>query len=173
MNKPAKFHSLLHSADLLDKQLSALLTPLGIRPRQARILDALSRMGEVSHKALADSFSVTPGSMSTMIDRMEKAGLVRHRASRMDRRVELVSLTKHGAKTLEDVWIVWAQLDDIIFDKLGGEKVTQLTVLTRELKYALGGQVPQSPESVKKAQAATAQEIRVAKVEKPTSDPST
>lgn len=171
MRKSANFHSLLHSSDLLEGQLSAMLDPFGIRPRQARILDALSRMGEVSQKALAESFSVTPGSISTMIDRMEKANLVRQRPSRLDRRVELVSLTKFGAKVLEDVWDVWDELDSIVIEKLGVEKAAQLTELTRELKYELGGKVPPSPEMVEQAQATTAREIAAAQAEKAMNEP--
>lgn len=162
MRKPPNFHSLLHSADLLERQLTQMLGPLGIRPRQARILDALSKMGEVSHKALADSFGVTPGSVSTMIDRLEKAGLVHHRSSRFDRRVALVSITKAGAEVLEDVKDVWDALDRLVVDKIGAENAAHLTDLTRELKFALGGKVPPSPESVEEARAATERELKAA-----------
>lgn len=37
--KPYKFPSLLHSAYIVEKRLAALLTPVGITPRQARILN--------------------------------------------------------------------------------------------------------------------------------------
>ena len=160
MIKPAKFHSFLHSSDLLERQLSTRLAPLGIRPRQARILNALSKMGEVSQSALADSFGVTPGSVSTMIDRMIKAGLIRRTPSRFDKRVELVSLTKKGAERLEVVRAVWSELDDIIEEKLGAEKAAQLYELTKELKVALGGKVSASREGVEQARAATQKEIK-------------
>ncbi len=117
-------------------------------------------MGEVSQKALADSFGVTPGSVSTMIDRMVKAGLIRRRPSRFDKRIELVSLTKTGSVALEDVRAVWAEMDDMIVEKLGAEKAAQLNALTRELKFALGGKVSASRDGVEQTRAATENEIK-------------
>ncbi|UWQ20137.1 MarR family winged helix-turn-helix transcriptional regulator [Jannaschia sp. W003] len=132
---------------------------MGIKPRQARILDALDRMGEVSQKALIESFDVTSGSMSTMIDRMEAAGLVRRRRSARDGRVDLISVTPHGARLLEEVRVVWREMDDLIEAKLGPEKAAVLTELTRELKFALGAKVPPSPGGVAAAREATAAEL--------------
>lgn len=165
--KPANFHSVLHSADLLERRLATLLSPLGIRPRQARILNALSNMGEVSQSALADSFGVTAGSVSTMLDRLEKPGLVRRRPSRFDKRIELVSLTRRGATVLDKVWDVWAELDDILVETLGEGRAAQLVELTRELKFALGGKVAASREGVARARAATEREIRAAQRSRP------
>lgn len=39
-----KFHSLLHSADILEKMLATLLSTVGVRPRQARILNTVKQM---------------------------------------------------------------------------------------------------------------------------------
>ena len=76
MKKRHSFHSLLHSADLVEQNLRNELEPLELRPRQARILSAINRLGPVSQVTLAKEFQVTPGSMSTMIIRLEKLGLI-------------------------------------------------------------------------------------------------
>ncbi|MDX8347967.1 MarR family winged helix-turn-helix transcriptional regulator [Cognatiyoonia sp. IB215446] len=140
--KPHKFHSLLHSADILEKRLATLLTPVGITPRQARILNMLSRVGEVSQTVLTEQFDVTSGSMSTMIDRLLKLGMIQRRKNPEDLRGDLISITDQGMAVLQEVRDVWQDIDELIEEKLGPEKAALLTELTRELKFALGGRVP-------------------------------
>ncbi|MEM9477814.1 MAG: MarR family winged helix-turn-helix transcriptional regulator [Pseudomonadota bacterium] len=140
--KPYKFHSLLHSADILEKRLATLLTPVGITPRQARILNALNRVGEVSQTALTEQFDVTSGSMSTMIDRLLKLGMIERRKNPEDRRGDLISITDQGVAVLHEVRDAWQDIDELIEEKLGSDKAALLTELTRELKFALGGRVP-------------------------------
>ncbi len=136
-----KFHSLLHSSSILDKRLATLLTPIGIKPKQARILNVLDRIGPTSQKMLAEQFAVTSGSMSTMIDRLLAAGLVHRKKHPDDKRTDIVSLSKRGCAVLVDVRAVWHEIDELIVEKLGAEKAAIFNELTRELKYALGGRV--------------------------------
>ena len=140
--KPYKFHSLLHSADILEKRLATLLTPVGITPRQARVLNVLNRVGEVSQTVLTEQFDVTSGSMSTMIDRLLKLRMIERRKNPEDRRGDLISITDQGKAVLHEVHDVWQDIDELIEKKLGPEKAALLTELTRELKFALGGRVP-------------------------------
>jgi DNA-binding MarR family transcriptional regulator len=142
MNRgPFKFHSLLHSAELIEKRLAILLSPIGIKPRQARILNVLSRVGEVSQTVLTEKFDVTSGSMSTMVDRMIKVGLIERRKNPEDRRGDLISITDQGTAVLEEVRDVWRKIDELIEAKLGAEKTMLLTEITKELKFALGGRI--------------------------------
>lgn len=140
--KPYKFHSLLHSANILEKRLATLLTPVGITPRQARILNVLNRVGEVSQTVLTEQFDVTSGSMSTMIDRLLKLGMIERRKNPKDRRGDLISITNQGMTVLHEVRDAWQDIDELIGEKLGSDKAALLTDLTRELKFALGGRVP-------------------------------
>ncbi len=144
---PYQFHSLFHCADILEKRLATLLTPIGIKPRQARILNVLHRSGEVSQTIIAEWFGVTSGSMSSMIDRMLKVGLIERRKSPEDRRVDLISLAPKGASILEEVKDTWQDIDELIEISLGAEKADLLANLTRELKAALGGQIPGKGET--------------------------
>ena len=75
-----RLHYLLHSADLLEVRLHRQLAPLGIKPRQARILDALDRMESASQVELARAFDVAPASMSTMTTRLVAAGFITRKA---------------------------------------------------------------------------------------------
>lgn len=141
-----KFHSLLHSASMLDKRLDTLLTPVGIKPKQARILNVLNRIGPSSQKTLTEEFDVTSGSMSTMIDRLLAAGLVHKEKHRDDKRTDIISLSERGKDVLIEVRDVWRDIDDLIAAKLGPERAELFNEMTRELKYALGGHVIGHPD---------------------------
>ena len=138
----ARFHLLLHSAHLIEAQLEARLEVLGIRPRQARVIDALGRMGEASQIDLARQFGVTPASMSTMTARLISAGLVSKEPSPLEARSNVLRLTWKGQDLLAEIYRAWRDIDDLLVEKLGFEKSKALADLTHELRDALGGRTP-------------------------------
>lgn len=137
-----KFHSLLHAADLVEDRLRVQLAPLGIRPRQARILNALRRMGTASQVNLASEFNVTAGSMSTMIARLIAMDLITRTKDPSELRTDVLQLTPQGRSVLTKVHTVWRQMNTVLEDALGQEKADLLGALTSELKFALGGSIP-------------------------------
>lgn len=145
MKKKHRFHSLLHSADLVEQRLRNELEPLGLRPRQARILGALNRMGPISQATLAKEYQVTPGSMSTMVTRLEKLGLVTRYREPDERRSDVLSLTAQGKAHLQGIRKTWRQTDALIVNAIGAEKAQLLGELTAELTFALGGHIPGTP----------------------------
>jgi len=142
MTPHARFHALLHSADLLEKRLTERLAPLGVRPRQARILVAIDVIGPTSQTVLAREFDVTKGSMSTMIDRLLALGLVARRKSRTDKRGDVVTLSQAGRRMVMDIRTAWQDIDSMIEAMLGTEREHLLAELASDLKTALGGKIP-------------------------------
>lgn len=118
------------------------LEPLGIGPRQARILDALSRMGSTSQVELAREFTVTAASMSTMTTRLVKAGLIARGLDPDSARSNRLSLTAEGDRMLDAIDAAWRETDEAIVEAIGAEKAAALAALTTELRDALGGHVP-------------------------------
>lgn len=137
-----KLHPLLHAADLVEERLRIQLAPLGIRPRQARILNALNRMGTASQIDLAREFDVSAPSMSTMTARLIAAGLISRSPDPQELRSNVLSLTKSGRSKLNDIRKAWHEVDRIIDRAIGPEKADALATLTVELRDALGGRVP-------------------------------
>jgi DNA-binding MarR family transcriptional regulator len=133
---------LLHSGALVEEQLRLHLAPLGVGPRQARILDALHRMGTASQVDLAREFNITPASMSTMTSRLVKAGFVGSDTDPSERRSSILKLTKRGNGLLEAIYAAWSDVDRVIETAIGPEKAKELGALTLELRNALGGRAP-------------------------------
>ncbi len=136
-----KFHGLLHSAELVESALREQLAPLGILPRQARVLEALSRTGPVSQTDLASAFGVTSASMSTMTDRLLAAGYITRTIDPTSRRQNVLDLTDSGRTLLDGINEAWSAVDDTIRAVLGRESATFFS-LARRLRDGLGGTVP-------------------------------
>ena len=137
-----KIHYLLHSAALIEKCLSTKLLSLGLGPRQARVIDALNRMGPTSQVNLAREFGITAASMSTMTSRLIAAGYVSRVTDPDEMRRNTLSLTPLGLTLLGDIRKTWAEVDHIIETSIGIEKSNTLANLTRDLRNALGGHTP-------------------------------
>ncbi|WP_424931700.1 MarR family winged helix-turn-helix transcriptional regulator [Amaricoccus macauensis] len=135
------FHGLLHSAALIEQEQRRQLKPLGILPRQARVLEAIGRMGPVSQTGLASAFGVTSASMSTMTGRLLHAGLITRAVDPNSRRQNVVELTPRGKTMLDGICEAWSEVDRRIHEVLG--KDAEAFLLTaRRLRDNLGGKVP-------------------------------
>jgi DNA-binding MarR family transcriptional regulator len=141
-NGPFTLHHLLHSADLLDDALRRRLARIDVRPRQARIVDALSRMEPASQVALAREFDITPASMSTMTARLIEAGFITREVDPEEARSNVLRLTPRGRALLSDIHAAWRDVDRLIEDKIGTDEAQTLSRVTRALRDALGGRVP-------------------------------
>ena len=135
------FHGLLHSAELIETRLRSRLAPLGILPRQARIIEAMARLGPVSQVDLATEFGVTSASMSTMTDRLATAGYITRRVDPDSRRQNIIELTSEGRALLAGIDKAWTSVDDAIREVLG-EGSAPFFYLARHLRDGLGGIIP-------------------------------
>lgn len=136
------FHFLLHAGDLVEEHLRRRLADLDVRPRQARVLDALGRMGAASQVDLARAFHITPASMSTMTARLIAAGLISRETDPEEARSNVLQLTARGQSLLSAIHLAWQDVDRMIEERLGANKAAALATLTRELRDGLGGRTP-------------------------------
>lgn len=135
------FHGLLHSADLVEGELRKHLAPLGVLPRQARVLEAIGRLGQVSQTDLAKAFGTSSASVSTMTDRLLAAGHITRSPDPSSRRQNVLALTDQGHALLGGISDAWTAVDKTIRAALGSDADTFFEQ-SRRLRDALGGTVP-------------------------------
>ena len=140
-------HFLLHSANLVEEELRKRLALIDMRPRQARVIDALARMEPASEVALAREFGVTPASMSTMTARLIEGGYITREVDPSETRSNILRLTSLGHDLLSDIHVAWRDIDALIVERLGADDAEQLAALTRALRDGLGGRAPGSPRT--------------------------
>ena len=138
-------HYTLHSATLVEERLRQRMDALGIRHKQARVIDAVARMEPTSQAALAREFDVSPASMSTMTVRLIEAGYVSRKIDPGEARSNVLHLTEKGRGLLEDIYQVWRDMGALIVEQLGPEDAQTYARLTRKLRDSLGGHVPGTP----------------------------
>ena len=93
-----------------------LLEELGLYRGQHRILRALWEEDGLTHTELSGLSHVRPSTITTTIQRMEKAGLVERKHDAEDQRVSRAYLTKVGRALQGDVEQTWHRLEEEIFD---------------------------------------------------------
>jgi DNA-binding MarR family transcriptional regulator len=95
---------LLLCAMHLERAIVAALEPLGLSFGDFDVLNTLRRRGDdqgTKPRDLARSSLITSGAMTSRLDRLERAGLVRRTPDPADRRGVLVQLTERGERLAE------------------------------------------------------------------------
>jgi DNA-binding MarR family transcriptional regulator len=78
------------------------LAPLGLSSSQARVVRLLAD-GPLRMSVIADRLAVVPHSVTDVVDRAERAGVVARRRDPVDRRSTLVELTPQGRHLLDQL----------------------------------------------------------------------
>ena len=87
--------------DALNLCQDSVYSKYGLTTEQFGVLASIKSRGPLSPSALGSILERAPNSMSMLIDRMVKAGLVRRTRDRRDRRTVNVTVTGKGEKALE------------------------------------------------------------------------
>lgn len=112
---------------MMDEQAKRTFARFDMKPWQAGILLALSGK-ELSQKELAERMNVTPSTITTSIQKMEREGYVVRCPDSKDQRVMRLSVTEKSHKYLENLGKVGSTLDKVIFS---GMSVEEKIVLKR------------------------------------------
>jgi DNA-binding MarR family transcriptional regulator len=127
-------------ADLLQRLMRRLrraqaerLAPLGLTPAQERALRVISRSEEpLRMTELADRLGIVPRSVTTVIDALEQAGLVRREVDPRNRRAIRLHLTDRGSAVRDDMREARRQAAEDLFAPMpGGDRKTLTEILSR------------------------------------------
>lgn len=122
------------ATDLID-ELAA--KRLGINRTDLRCLSQLSARGALTASELAAAAGLTGGATTTVIDRLERAGLAQRVRDAADRRRVLVHLTERAEQISTEIW---GPIVDDAQVELRQFTVAELELIERFLRYALDNQ---------------------------------
>ena len=102
---PAQLADLLHRVTKRFRRAQAEhLSPLGLTPAQERALRVLTRSPEpLRMTELAARLGIVPRSVTTVVDALETAGLVRREIDPANRRAILLHLTSQGLAVRDEL----------------------------------------------------------------------
>lgn len=103
-----------------------------LTPVQFAALSAIDANPEVDQVTLAGLIAYDPVTLSGVIDRLQKKGLVSRSVSPRDRRARVIALTPKGQRLLaECAPLVWDLQDDILSGLAAGEREEFMRLLDK------------------------------------------
>lgn len=113
------------------------LTELGLYVGQEVFLHSLWEQDGLTQSQLVEQMCVQHATISKMVDRMEKTGLVTHQADAEDSRVTRIFLTEQGKNLEEPVRDIWDELEAQLVGGLSTEERLLLHRLLLQVSHNL------------------------------------
>jgi MarR family 2-MHQ and catechol resistance regulon transcriptional repressor len=108
----------------------------GLTESQFGALEALHHLGPLCQHELAGKVLKSAGNMTTVVDNLERRGLVERRRDGGDRRVVTVHLTDSGGTVVREVYPRVVEVLVELFSALSVKEQEQLAALCRRLGRA-------------------------------------
>ncbi len=105
----------------------------GLGESDFRVLEVLLHKGAMPVNAIGPKVFLTPGSISTAVNRLHEKGLVSRTGSQTDRRVHVVDLTTEGRTLIDRVFSAHAKHLDELTGVLTNSERTQLAEALKKL----------------------------------------
>lgn len=115
----------------------AHLRELGLTPSQFDVIASLGNTNGLSMSELGEKTLITKGTLTGVIDRLEKKYLVQREVPPDNRRSVIVSLTLEGEKMFEQVFPVHIAYLKERFERLEPSELELLRILLSRLRQAL------------------------------------
>lgn len=110
-----------------------LLEAIGLYPGQPRVLHALWKKDGLNQKEIGKELNIKPSTVTVMINRMEKAGLVKRMQDINDLRVSKVYLEQKGIDLKDDIIEVGRKVNEEIFAGFSEEEKASMEVFLKRI----------------------------------------
>ncbi|MDD6662420.1 MAG: MarR family transcriptional regulator [Lachnospiraceae bacterium] len=128
-------HHLLMSTHLLfQKALVRRLRDTGLTVGQPKVLDYLREHDGSVQKDIAAACHIEPGTLTSLLSGMEKAGLVERRMENGNRRSLYVYLTPDGHMLATQVAVEFKQIEQAALNGISDSEAEQLLYLLARVK---------------------------------------
>lgn len=127
----------------LNRSLNETAAEYGLSHADWSLLGSLRASGAPYRQAagkLAEHVSITPGAMTSRLDKLEARGLVRRVPDVDDRRVLQIELTDEGDRIWTEAVAVQAEKERLIAAALDAREQEQLNALLRKLMLSTGAE---------------------------------
>jgi DNA-binding MarR family transcriptional regulator len=133
----ARSYALARTCHLLRRRVHALMRGAGLHRGQQFVLRALWEREGYTQSELAHRTRVSPATITNMLQRMEKAGLVTRRQDTDDQRVSRVYLTDEGRHRQHAAEAAWRQIEDEAFAGFSTDEGALLCALLQRVRANL------------------------------------
>jgi DNA-binding MarR family transcriptional regulator len=125
---------LLQAARAYRVRSAKLLSRVGLYPGQDALLKLLDEQGRMTMGEAAIALSIQPPTVTKMVNRLTAAGLVQTEVMDRDRRKITVGLTDAARGKIEEIEMIWRDLELEALDDLDKDQLRrQLSLMARNL----------------------------------------
>jgi DNA-binding MarR family transcriptional regulator len=117
----------------------AEMAPGGLKVTQLPILVALRSEGDLSVTRLAGALSLDRTTLTRNLSVLEQRGLIRTEENDGDARVRMVSITPEGADVLAGALSCWEDVQNVVEERFGSERLRALYDELAALSDAVNG----------------------------------
>ena len=118
-----------NSADMFEESLGKFY---GSNRTDGRCIDIIQRFERLTAGELAEQTGLTTGAVTTIIDRLEKAGVARRIRDKKDRRKVFIELTDFSKKMIE---IVYTPMGEVFGRAMADVSVEDIGVICEYLEF--------------------------------------
>lgn len=115
------------------------LAPFGVTPAQYAVLKVLWEQDAQSAVALGERLTFDSATMTGLVDRLSRDGLVERRPHPDDRRINLVCLTRAGRARQPELDAVIDAMNEEFAERLGSRELATLKARLRRVTARLAG----------------------------------
>ncbi len=132
------FINLVRASEAVSSALHRDLGAKGLTSSQFGVLEALLHLGPLCQGDLAGKLLRSGGSTTSVVEGLEKRGLVVRQRTEEDKRFVRVALTSRGRKMIGEIFPPHAAAVERLFAVLSAEEQEQLRALCRKLGTGAG-----------------------------------
>jgi DNA-binding MarR family transcriptional regulator len=118
-------------------RMNQLIEGLELHPAQAPILFTLIAHDGLTQKGLGDMISLKPATITIMLNRMQKAGLIERREDKEDLRLSRVYVTERGKVIAEAAKLAMDQIQQEAYSGFSSEEMMLMRRLLVHIKENL------------------------------------
>ncbi|MFZ3589556.1 MarR family winged helix-turn-helix transcriptional regulator [Bacillus sp. DJP31] len=111
----------------------------GLNPTEFAVLELLFNKGDTPLQQIGGKILIASGSITYVVDKLEKKGLLLRKQCSKDRRVTYASLTDEGILTMEKIFPEHERFINQIQSSLSFEEKESLITLLKKLGYGARG----------------------------------
>lgn len=105
-----------------------------LKPGHAGILFILDKEGELSQRELSEKMNLTPPTITSALQKMEKMGYIRRRPDQFDQRILRLCITEKGKSCIEQICSVGKEMEEMVFRGMSMEESLLLKRLLMQVR---------------------------------------
>lgn len=128
------FTSLQRATNKISGDIFNTLHRNNLTVSQFGVLEALSKHGSLYQRDLAEQIMKTTGNITTVVDNLEKSGLVERIRDTRDRRYFEIVLTQAGSKLIKKIYPAHVKQVEKVLSRITEEEQAELLRICRKLE---------------------------------------